>query len=106
MRNDVLFDIMLTILNKKIVTAKYLSNKYHMSLRSIYRYIDILSMSIPIATKPGKNGGIYILNTFNVNSIYFTDSEATALKNAIASIDNDILKTSLLNKLNITSVSQ
>jgi predicted DNA-binding transcriptional regulator YafY len=105
MRNEVLFDIMLTVLSKKIVTARFLAEKYNMSTRSIYRYIDTLSTSIPIATKSGKNGGIYILNTFNVNSIYFTDTETAALRNAIDSIDNDMLKTSLLNKLNITSVS-
>ena len=101
MRNEVLFDIMLTILNRRIVTAKYLATKYNMSVRSIYRYIDILSMSIPIATKSGKNGGIYILNTFNLNNIFLTDLETKELKSAISHIENSTIKSSLQNKLNL-----
>ena len=101
MRNDVLFDIMLTILSKKIVTAKDLALKYNMSLRSIYRYIDTLSTSIPIATKPGKGGGIYILNTFNINNLFFTYTEVESLKCAINTISNKDIKNSILQKLNI-----
>ena len=101
MRNEVLFDIMLTILSKKIVTANFLAQKYNMSKRSIYRYIDTLSTSIPIATKPGKNGGIYILNTFSPNNIFFTEDELDSLKVAINAIPNQNIKESISQKLNI-----
>ena len=101
MRNEVLFDIMLTILSKKIVTANFLAQKYNMSKRSIYRYIDTLSTSIPIATKPGKNGGIYILNTFSPNNIFFTEDELDSLKVAINAIPNQNIKESISQKLKI-----
>ena len=101
MRNEVLFDIMLTILSKKIVTANFLAEKYNMSTRSIYRYIDTLSTSIPIATKSGKNGGIYILNTFSPNNIFFTEDELHSLKAAINTIPNKNIQESISQKLNI-----
>ena len=101
MRNEVLFDIMITILSKKIVTAKFLAEKYNMSTRSIYRYIDTLSTSIPIATKSGKNGGIYILNTFSRNNIFFTEDELHSLKAAINTIPNKNIQESIFQKLNI-----
>ena len=99
MKNEILFDIMLTILTKKQVTAKALATKYNMSPRSIYRYIDTLSLSIPIATKPGKSGGIYLLNTFSVSSIFFTDEEIRALSNALDKVASPIIKESLLQKI-------
>ena len=101
MRNEVLFDIMMTILSKKIVTAKFLATKYNMSLISIYRYIDTLSSTIPIATKSGKNGGIYILNTFSLNTVFFTEEEKECLSYAISKITNPSIQTSLKQKLNI-----
>ncbi|MBO7219121.1 MAG: HTH domain-containing protein [Clostridia bacterium] len=102
MRNEVLFDIMLTVLSKKIVTARFLAEKYNMSTRSIYRYIDTLSTSIPIATKSGKNGGIYILNTFSPSNIFFTNDELHSLRSAIDTIPNPNIKDSITQKLNIS----
>ena len=85
-----------------MVTARYLSEKYHLSTRTIYRYIDTLSMSnIPIATKMGRNGGIYILNTYELNTIYLSVEEKFLLQTAVATIQNSEIKSSLCHKLNL-----
>ena len=73
MHIDIIFGILLTLNRKKQVTAKYLSQKYDVSVRTIYRYISILdSNNIPITTKKGKNGGIILNNCVQLNNLFFT----------------------------------
>ena len=51
MQIDRLFQIVYILLNKKSVTAKYLSEKFEVSQRTIYRDIDTLcDARIPIYT--------------------------------------------------------
>ena len=58
MQIDRLFQIVYILLNKKSVTAKYLSEKFEVSQRTIYRDIDTLcEAGIPIYTTKGKGHG-------------------------------------------------
>lgn len=102
MQQDVIFGMLLTILNKEKVTAKYLANKYFISTRTVYRYLDVLNLNgIPIATKTGKNGGIYILNTFKLNNMYFTTPEKVQLMGLLHLVPNDTIRNSLTEKINL-----
>ena len=96
MQQDVVFGMLLTILNKEFVTAKDLSNKFLISTRTVYRYLDVLNLNgIPIVTKPGTNGGIYILNSFKLNNMYFTVPEKVQLMSMLHLIPNDTIRNSL-----------
>lgn len=54
-----LFEIVYILLDKKMVTARELSEHLEVSQRTIYRDIDTLSAAgIPIYTNKGKGGGI------------------------------------------------
>lgn len=65
---DRLFKILYILINKKQVTAKYLADKFEVSIRTIYRDIDTLSMSgIPIYTNKGKGGGISLMDNFIID---------------------------------------
>lgn len=58
--------IMVDLINKKIVDTTYLSNKYEVSTRTIYRDIELLNLSgIPIISERGKNGGFSINDKCN-----------------------------------------
>lgn len=47
------------------ITAKQISEKLEMNIRSVYRYIDTLSISgVPIISDAGHNGGYTLLNNF------------------------------------------
>lgn len=86
MKNDVLFGILLSLINENKVTAKKLAAKYEVTPRTIYRYIDTLDMAgVPIMTTKGKNGGLSIMDSFKLNKTYFTKEEyehiITALQN-------------------------
>ena len=54
-----LFEIVYLLLEKNCITSKELSEHFGVSVRTIYRDIDILSTAnIPIYTNKGKGGGI------------------------------------------------
>ncbi len=47
------------------ITAKQISEKLEMNIRTVYRYIDTLSISgVPIISDAGHNGGYTLLNNF------------------------------------------
>lgn len=64
--------------SKKIVTANYLAEKHHVSVRTIYRDIRALEKSgIPIVTEEGK--GYSIMEGYHLPPVLFTEDEANAL---------------------------
>lgn len=97
-----LFEIIYILLDRKIVTADKLSERFEVSRRTIYRDIDLLSQAgIPIYTTRGKNGGIGILDNFILDKSMLSDKEQSAIITALtamASLPN-IEKTGLENKL-------
>ncbi|MBR2468303.1 MAG: HTH domain-containing protein [Clostridia bacterium] len=100
MKIDIIFGILLTLIRNKKVTAKYLANKYDISLRTVYRYLSVLdSNNIPITSKPGKNGGIYLNNCVMLNNLFFTAAEKVALLNMTHTIQSNSLRTSIQTKL-------
>lgn len=47
------------------MTAKQISEKLEINIRTVYRYIDALSASgVPIISDTGHNGGYSLLNNF------------------------------------------
>lgn len=75
-----LFSMLIELLNKDKVTAEYLAGRLEISIRSVYRYIDKLSLAgIPIRTANGKNGGIMLGQEFKLSNIYLTAEELSRL---------------------------
>ena len=63
-----LFEIVYILMNKKITTAKELSEHFEVSQRTIYRDIETLCQAgIPIYTNKGKGGGIGLMEHFVLN---------------------------------------
>lgn len=100
MKVDIIFGILLTILNKKNVTASYLASKYDISIRTVYRYVSILETNnIPITTKSGRGGGISISYLVNLQSTYFTPIERLTLLELTQNLANKEIKISIQTKL-------
>ena len=77
-------DNMLAILwmlrSGKKITAKQISEKLEMNIRTVYRYIDTISTSgVPIISEPGHNGGYSLLNNFIEAPLFFDFEEQTSL---------------------------
>lgn len=101
MQNSVLFGIVMTILNKRVVTRKQLAEKFEMSERTISRYVDVLCAGgIPIYSTFGPNGGYCISDEYKIDKAFFTKEEYQYIissLNATSSI-NPKLNTSVLDK--------
>jgi len=82
-------------LEKGRVTAKELSEKFEVSIRTIYRDIDSLSSAgIPIYALQGKGGGIEIAKEFVLSKSLLSEDEkkeqAELRKEYIESIRNSL----------------
>lgn len=65
------------------ITAKQISEKLEMNIRTVYRYIDTISTSgVPIISEPGHNGGYTLLNNFIEAPLFFDFEEQTSLFHA------------------------
>ncbi|HEY2492932.1 MAG TPA: YafY family protein [Paenibacillus sp.] len=65
------------------ITAKQISEKLEINIRTVYRYIDALSASgVPIISDTGHNGGYTLLNNFIESPLLFDVDEQTALLHA------------------------
>lgn len=83
-----LFEIVYILLDKKIVTAKELSEHFEVSVRTIYRDIDVLSASgIPIYTSKGKGGGISLVDNFVLNKSVLSDREQKEILMSLQSLN-------------------
>ncbi|MCG8485154.1 MAG: YafY family transcriptional regulator [Clostridia bacterium] len=80
MKINRLLEIVIILLNKKMVTAKELSERFDVSTRTIYRDIDILSSSgIPIYTNKGNGGGIALLENFTMNKTLLSEKDSESI---------------------------
>jgi predicted DNA-binding transcriptional regulator YafY len=98
--------ILFELMAKKCVKASYLAEKYEVSVRSIYRYINCLELAgVPIYTNRGINGGFSIVDSYKFSSTFMTVSEfeqtITALTAITDSVPNKAL-TNVINKLKST----
>ncbi len=86
MKFVILLDIFFELLAKRKITATYLAQKHELSVRTVYRYIDILSMTVPIYVKQGRNGGIYISDSYKLPVGFMTKEEYEAAIEALSAM--------------------
>lgn len=87
MKTERLFEITFILLEKRTVTAKELAERFEVSVRTIYRDLDILSAcGIPIYTEQGRHGGIHLMEQYSLNKTLLTDSEQSQVVMALQSL--------------------
>jgi predicted DNA-binding transcriptional regulator YafY len=110
MQVSVMFGMLLTMLNKKIVTRKYLAEKYEISERTVSRYVDTLCAGgVPIYSMHGPNGGYAISEEYKVDKSYFTQEEIQTIISALGatnSINNDKTSSFIIDKFQRLSLAQ
>lgn len=83
-----LFEIIYILLEKENFTAKELAEHFGVSIRTIYRDIDVLSRSnIPIYTNQGKGGGINLLDNFVLDKSLISEDEQNQILFALQSLE-------------------
>ena len=64
-KTDNLLAILWMLSSGEKITAKQIAEKLEMNIRTVYRYIDTLSISgVPIISDAGDNDGYILLNNF------------------------------------------
>lgn len=87
MRESRLFKIVYHLLDKGQATALELAEKLEVSVRTIYRDIDVLSgAGIPVYTETGRNGGIHLMNDFVLDKAVLSEEEKREILTALQSI--------------------
>lgn len=88
MKESRLFKIMYYLLDKGSATAPELAERFEVSVRTIYRDIDVLSSTgIPVYTESGRNGGIYLLSSFVMNKTVVSDEEKQEILSALQGLE-------------------
>ncbi len=83
-----LFEIVYILLNKNYITARELAEHFEVSVRTIYRDIDVLCQAgIPIYTSKGKGGGIGLLDNFVLNKSVLSKQEQEEIISALQGLN-------------------
>ncbi|MBQ3597511.1 MAG: YafY family transcriptional regulator [Clostridia bacterium] len=103
MKYEIMLGILFDLLSKRTITAPYLAEKYQVSIRTIYRYLESLEgAGVPLYTVRGNNGGIRIVDTYRLSSTFMSQKEYEHTLDALTSLNNNLNdKTldSVINKL-------
>lgn len=97
MKYEVMFKIMMQLLNKRKITAREIAERYDVSVRSVYRYVEeLIVCGVPIDVARGRYGGLTVADTFRLPTGYFTREEYAATINALDAMSSQISDESLI----------
>ncbi len=104
MKVDRILEIIIYLFNHDNVSASYLAQRFHVSVRTIQRdMVSISAIGIPVYAEGGKHGGYSILPTYKIINSGIKDDEqqmiVKALESLATSYKSDSLK-SLIEKYN------
>ncbi len=91
MKIDRLLAIVTYLLNRDVVTGKFLSDKFEVSERTIQRDIESINQAgIPITAIRGSNGGYKILDTFKLTKQTSSKEDLESIIQALSSLETAI----------------
>ncbi len=97
MKYNVMLKILMLLLQRRKVTATEIARRYEVSVRSVYRYIEELTVcGVPIDVARGRYGGITVADTFRLPTGYFTREEYAATLNALDAMASQISDESVI----------
>lgn len=111
MKIDRLLGIVIYLLNREIVSANALAQKFEVSTRTIQRDIETLNLAgIPITSMQGTNGGYGIVDSFKVEKQIASAVDyqfiVTALTGMNSAYNNKKLEATLEKLLNVSKQEQ
>ncbi len=91
MKYQIMMDIFFTLLSCKKMSATELAARHGISTRSVYRYVDELTVAgVPVDVAHGRNGGIYISDAFKLPVNYMNEREYRAALDAMQAMRGQI----------------
>ncbi|WP_166238601.1 helix-turn-helix transcriptional regulator [Paenibacillus turpanensis] len=103
MKLDRLLAITMLLLNRRRVSAKELSDRFEVSLRTVYRDVEAITQAgIPVVSYPGSCGGYEIMEQYRLDRQYLSSEElqsiVIALKGVAPTLEEEQIGT-LLDKV-------
>lgn len=101
MKFQAMLKILFTLLKKKKTSAAELASACGVSERSIHRYLEELIVSgVPIDIIRGRNGGIFLPDTYKLPENFFTKEEYSAAINALGALYEQLHDDAVADALN------
>ncbi len=89
MKLDRLLGIVIHLLRSESATAQELADRFEVSTRTITRDLeDIAKAGIPLSTRRGKGGGIFIEKSYRIRDALLTENELRDLLAGVAAMDS------------------
>ena len=89
MQIDQLFEFVYILIDKKQVTAKEMADRFGVSTRTIYRWMEALSLSgVPVYSLKGRGGGIAIYEKFAMDNTVLSEDERLAIVSSVKALEN------------------
>lgn len=100
MKIDRLVGIIMTLLDKKRISAQELSSMFEVSPRTIYRDIDTINMAgIPIRSISGVGGGFEIMPAYKIDKNVFSTADLSAILMGLSNLSNVMREDEFVNVL-------
>ncbi len=91
MRIDRMLSIVVILLNRRRIKAKELSERFEVSLRTIYRDIEALNLAgIPIISNQGIDGGYEIPENYKLNRQFLSPSDMKSILSALKGMNTTL----------------
>lgn len=84
MKYSTLIGILFDLLAKRRVTATYLAERYDISTRTVYRYVEILTEHLPVQVKRGRDGGVSVPDNYKLPVGFLSKAEYETATEALA----------------------
>ncbi len=96
MKYQIMIQILFTLLAKRKVSAGYLASKFGISVRTVYRYVDEMTIAgIPIDVARGQFGGVYISDAYKLPMGFMTEEEYRKAVEAMLAMNEQLHDESL-----------
>lgn len=89
MQIDQLFEFVYILIDKKQVTAKDMAKRFGVSTRTVFRWMEALSVSgVPVYSLKGRGGGIAISEKFAMDKTVLSEDERLAIVSSVKALNN------------------
>ena len=89
MQIEQLFEFVYVLIDKKKVKAKEMAERFAVSTRTIYRWVEALSIAgIPVYSTLGRGGGISIEEKFAMDKTVLSEEDRLAIVSSVKALNS------------------